>query len=114
MNFKKQVLRFVILFGMTYTGCFLPFICDGACNRSISSEKGITGISALQQSTDKASLEIDSFTMTLKNFLQNKDLEGAKILVQKILQKLESHKITDSILCKSNYMIGTYFLMGDK
>ena len=114
MNFKKQVLRFVILFGMTYTGCFLPFICDGACNRSISSEKGITGISALPQSTDKASLEIDSFTMTLKNFLQNKDLEGAKILVQKILQKLESHKITDSILCKSNYMIGTYFLMGDK
>jgi len=114
MNFKKQVLRFVILFGMTYTGCFLPFICNGASNRSISSEQGIEGITALPQSTDKASLEIDGYTMTLKSSLQKNDFVSAKTLVQKILKKLESNKICDSTLCKSNYMIGTYYLIVNK
>jgi CHAT domain-containing protein len=107
---KKQILRFVILIGLVYIRCYGTSVCSGSTDSIKPARQENTSQSDLPKSIEKASLEIDKYTMTLKSFLQQSDMESAKKQVKKILQKLESYKINDSTLCKSFYMIGTYFI----
>jgi CHAT domain-containing protein/tetratricopeptide (TPR) repeat protein len=107
MNFKKQISGFVLMLMLICMVCipsasvFAASDISSVTPGSLLPETGITG---------KFSKEINSYNELLLGYLKIDDLVNSRIVVNKILQKIEKSKVDKDILSESSYLIGIYFL----
>jgi CHAT domain-containing protein len=110
MNFKNQIVRFVIIW---------IFISVVSCNHFYLQANAITALSGLTSSTAKLpdnifpeniTGDIDRLNKTLLGFLSIDDLKNSKLMVEKLIQITTSGNVDEKILNDSYYYIGIYFL----
>jgi CHAT domain-containing protein/tetratricopeptide (TPR) repeat protein len=114
MNFKKQILRFVII-------CM--FISAGGIYSSLIGSSGVPVVISVKNNsvlktipvTKNPSAEVaklnESLKSSLKTVISGRDTKQSRFLIEKIDQRIRAHDISDSVLSESYYLIGIYHLL---
>ena len=80
-------------------------VFDFADNLNYKSDK------LIQKTVTQSSGEISQLNLFLQTALQKKDFDGSKLLVDRIIQKINNNKIESGSFSDSYYLIGVYYTL---
>jgi CHAT domain-containing protein/tetratricopeptide (TPR) repeat protein len=110
MNFERQVLQFIKICLFICADFIFPSVIfgDGIISDFSLANDPVT--STLNIINIKPSDEVERLNISLKSYLVADDMINAKSTVEKLMQKIASKNIGESILSESYYLIGIYHL----
>jgi CHAT domain-containing protein len=109
MIFKKQAFRFVIIFIIIFTCCEFSAFVMGTDRSDADFMPDHNDEYYYSGEVDKPYNDVVNLNESLLSYLSKNDLVNAKLVVEKLVQKIAVNKIDDSILSESYYLIGIYY-----
>jgi len=114
MNFKEQILRFVIICIFISAGGIYSFLIGSSAVPVVVSVRNNSILKTIPV-TRNTSAEVaklnESLKSSLKTVISGGDTKQCRVIIEKIDKSIRAHDISDSVLSESYYLIGIYHLL---